>query len=157
VAYSLSPFQRSKQTRPAPTPPGGHQPTLTPASTSKDFVAIISPCRSCYILHLPLNLRLMTDRKLTPASRDDVIQAIQHAMLFDIRKRSHHSTTGTGSTPRSRPRSWRITWFGQTSSSCAGRLRRRTRPKLGSSQTRRNDGAATASGPDQGSHSLQPL
>lgn len=32
----------------------------------------------------------MTDRKLTPASRDDVIQAIQHGMLFDGRKRAHH-------------------------------------------------------------------
>ena len=32
----------------------------------------------------------MTDRKLTPATREDVIQAIQHGMLFDGRKRSHH-------------------------------------------------------------------
>ncbi len=32
----------------------------------------------------------MTERKLTPASRDDVIHAIQHGMLFDGRKRSHH-------------------------------------------------------------------
>ena len=32
----------------------------------------------------------MTERKLTPASREDVIQAIQHGMLFDGRKRSHH-------------------------------------------------------------------
>ena len=32
----------------------------------------------------------MTDRKLTPASREDVILAIQHGMLFDGRKRTHH-------------------------------------------------------------------
>jgi hypothetical protein len=32
----------------------------------------------------------MTDRKLTPASRQEVIEAIQHGMLFDGRKRSHH-------------------------------------------------------------------
>ena len=32
----------------------------------------------------------MTDRKLAPATRDDVIQAIQHSMLFDGRKRTHH-------------------------------------------------------------------
>ncbi len=32
----------------------------------------------------------MTDRKLTFASREDLIQAIQHGMLLDGRKRSHH-------------------------------------------------------------------
>ncbi len=32
----------------------------------------------------------MTDRKLTPTSREDVIQAIQRGMLFDGRKRAHH-------------------------------------------------------------------
>ena len=32
----------------------------------------------------------MTDRKLTPVSRDEVVQAIQHGMLFEGRKRSHH-------------------------------------------------------------------
>lgn len=30
------------------------------------------------------------DRKLTPASRQDVIHAIQRGMLFDGRKRAHH-------------------------------------------------------------------
>ena len=30
------------------------------------------------------------DRPLTPATRDDLIQAIQHGMLFDGRKRTHH-------------------------------------------------------------------
>jgi len=32
----------------------------------------------------------MTDRKLTPVSRDDIVQAIQHGMLFDGRKRTHN-------------------------------------------------------------------
>ncbi|MDP9095974.1 MAG: hypothetical protein M3N26_05380 [Pseudomonadota bacterium] len=32
----------------------------------------------------------MTHRKLTPAAREDLIQAIQHGMLFDGRKRTHH-------------------------------------------------------------------
>ena len=32
----------------------------------------------------------MTDRPLTPAKREDLIQAVQHGMLFDGRKRTHH-------------------------------------------------------------------
>ena len=32
----------------------------------------------------------MADEKLTPASRQDVVYAIQHGMLFDGRKRAHH-------------------------------------------------------------------
>lgn len=32
----------------------------------------------------------MTDRKLTQASRDELVAAIQHGMLFDGRKRGHH-------------------------------------------------------------------
>jgi hypothetical protein len=31
----------------------------------------------------------MTDRKLNPVSREALVQAIQHGMLFDGRKRSH--------------------------------------------------------------------
>ena len=32
----------------------------------------------------------MTDPKLTPVSQHDLVQAIQHGMLFDGRKRAHH-------------------------------------------------------------------
>ena len=35
-------------------------------------------------------VRLMPDDDRIPAQRADLIQAIQHGMLFDGRKRSHH-------------------------------------------------------------------
>ena len=41
-------------------------------------------------LPVPLQSGPMTDRKLTPASRDDLVHAIQHGMMYDGRKRSHH-------------------------------------------------------------------
>lgn len=33
---------------------------------------------------------MLDDRKLTPATRDALKQAIQHGMLFDGRTRTHH-------------------------------------------------------------------
>ena len=45
---------------------------------------------SCSFARTVPTIQPMTDRKLTPATRDDLIHAIKHGMLFDGRKRAHH-------------------------------------------------------------------